>query len=290
MKNILVTGSSGQLGYELQGLSYTHSYKGYKFFHTSRKDLDITDHEQVKRFFSDNRIDCILNCAAYTNVDKAETEEEQAMLVNGQAVEWLVKAAEENNSHIFHISTDYVFNGRNYLPYKEEDPVNPDSVYGKTKLMGEEAVLQYKNGTVIRTSWLYSHQGKNFLTSILNLANERDELNVVYDQVGTPTYARDLARVLLNIAGIVLENGNTFKSGLYHFSNEGVCSWYDFALEIVRITGKHCKINPIESFQYPTPASRPHYSVLNKSRIKSSLSITIPHWKESLVNCIDQLD
>jgi dTDP-4-dehydrorhamnose reductase len=290
MKNILITGSSGQLGHELQGLSYTHMYKGYKFILADIDTLDITEYEMVMNFFEKNQIDCIINCAAYTNVDKAESERERALLVNGLAVEWLVKAAMKNETRIFHVSTDYVFDGTNHIPYKEDDPVNPVSAYGMTKLEGEKAVLQYEYGTVVRSSWLYSHEGNNFFNTILKRGEERGELSVVYDQVGTPTYARDLARVLLTMADNSLADGSTYKGGLYHYSNEGVCSWYDFALEIVKLSGRHTRVTPIESEQYPTRAKRPHYSVLNKSKIKSLLSITIPHWKESLLSCYDQLD
>jgi len=290
MKNILITGSSGQLGHELQGLSYTHNYKAYKFIHTSRENLDITSRDQVRAFFESNQIDCIINCAAFTNVDNAESESDLAMLVNGRAVEWLVEEARGRQARFFQVSTDYIFDGTHYMPYKEDDKTNPVSVYGKTKLVGENAVLKYEYGTVVRSSWLYSPHGNNFFNTILKRGEERTELSVVYDQVGTPTYARDLARVLLSFADHALVDGSTYKGGLYHYSNEGVCSWYDFALEIIKLKGIHCKVNPIETEQYPTPATRPHYSVLNKSRIKAQLSLAVPHWKESLLSCLDQLD
>lgn len=290
MKSILITGTSGQLGHEIQGLSYTHVYKGYKFIHTNRSTLDISRREIVENYFENNQIDCIINCAAFTNVDNAEAESELAMLVNGSAVEWLVSAAMKRQTRIFHVSTDYVFDGTNCRPYKEDDQVNPVSVYGKSKLAGEKAVLDYEYGTVIRASWLYSPRGKNFFNTILKFGEERPELNVVYDQVGTPTYARDLARVLLTFADHAIVDGSIYKGGLYHYSNEGVCSWYDFALEIIKQKGLHCQVNPIESEQYPTPAVRPHFSVLNKSKIKNQLSLKIPHWKDSLASCMDQLD
>jgi dTDP-4-dehydrorhamnose reductase len=290
MKNILITGSAGQLGHELQGLSYTHIYKGYKFIHTNRSSLDVTNHDKVKDFFENNQIDCIINCAAYTNVDNAESESELAMQVNARAVDWLVREALQRHTRLFHVSTDYVFDGTHYLPYKEDDQTNPVSVYGKTKLEGEKSVLQYEYGTVVRSSWLYSPHGKNFFNTILKYGEERAELSVVFDQIGTPTYARDLARVLLTMADHSLTDGSPFKGGLFHYSNEGVCSWYDFALEIIKLKGLHCRVKPVESDQYPTPATRPHYSVLNKGRIKSQFSLTIPHWKESLLSCLDQLD
>lgn len=290
MHNILITGSKGQLGYELQGLSYTHTYRGYKFFYTDIDTLDITSEDQVKEFFHKNNVDCLINCAGYTGVDKAESETEAAMLANGRAAEWLVSACAGNNARMIHVSTDYVFDGTTPVPYREEYPANPISVYGKTKLEGEKAVLRYENGTVVRSSWLYSTQGKNFFNTICRLATEKDHLNVVYDQVGTPTYARDLARVLLTLADRSLSGENKDAGGLFHYSNEGVCSWYDFAHEIVRLTGRHCHISPIETSQYPLPARRPHFSVLNKTKIRSHLSIDIPHWKESLISCIGQLD
>jgi dTDP-4-dehydrorhamnose reductase len=290
MKNILITGSSGQLGNELQGLSYTHSYKGYKFFHTTRQTLDITVNDQLWQFFDQNRVDCIINCAAYTNVDKAESEEGLAMSVNAGAVEELVRMAGKSETRIIHVSTDYVFDGTNHLPYREDDNVNPVSAYGRSKLRGEKAVLEYQYGTVVRTSWLYSPNGKNFFTNILRLGEEQNELKVVVDQVGSPTYARDMARILLIFAINAMDDNNPFTGGLYNYSNEGVCSWYDFALAIVRLAGRDCRVIPIETSQYPTAARRPHYSVLNKSKIKAELSLSIPHWRDSLQSCIDQLD
>ena len=289
MKKVLITGSGGQLGKELEGLSYTHPYKEFRFFLTDQDNLDITDRDQVNRFFENNQVDCIINCAAYTDVDRAESEQETAMLVNSEAVKSLVNAARVNNSRIIQVSTDYVFDGTGHIPYKEEDPVNPVSVYGKTKLEGERAVLEYEYGTVVRSSWLYSPHGDNFFGKILLNGTEKDELRVVFDQVGTPTYARDLARVLLSLAEHALAGNDAFRGGLFHYSNEGVCSWYDFAVEILKLTGTNCRVIPVETGQYPSVAKRPHYSVLNKSLIKSRFSISIPHWKESLISCIDQL-
>ena len=289
MKQILITGSYGQLGRELQGLSYTHSYKEYKFIHTDRDTLDITDNEQLNRFFGNTSIDCVINCAAYTSVDKAESEQEAARRVNSIAVGYLAEAASRTGASLIHISTDFVFDGFSSVPYKEDDVTNPVSFYGKTKLEGEKAVLQYKHGYVIRTSWLYSPHGNNFFRTILDKGSETDELKVVYDQIGTPTYARDLARVLLLFADFSLCDSNN-SGGLYHYSNEGVCSWYDFAWEILRLTGTHCRVIPVETSEYPGIARRPHFSVLNKSKIKSQFSLAIPHWKDSLISCIDQLD
>ncbi len=288
--SILITGSKGQLGHELQGLSYTHAWKSYKFFLTDADTLDITKNDQVELFFKNNRINCVINCAAYTGVDNAESEPEVAMEVNARAVELLVAACSAAGASLFHVSTDYVFDGSSSVPYREDDPCNPVSVYGKSKLEGEKAVLGYERGTVVRSSWLYSPMGKNFFTTIHKLASERNQLNVVYDQVGTPTYARDLARILLMMADMTLSGKDTDLSGLFHYSNEGVCSWYDFALEIIGMSGQHCEISPIETSQYPLPAARPHFSVLNKTKIRSALSVTIPHWKESLKSCVNLLD
>lgn len=288
--SILITGSKGQLGHELQGLSYTHAWKGYRFFLTDADSLDITKNDQLELFFRNNRINCVINCAAYTGVDKAESEPEAAMEVNARAVEMLVDACSAAGASLFHVSTDYVFDGSSSVPYREDAPCNPVSVYGKSKLEGEKAVLGYEKGTVVRSSWLYSPRGNNFFTTIHKLASERNNLNVIYDQVGTPTYARDLARILLMMADMTLSGKDTDLGGLFHYSNEGVCSWYDFALEIVAMTGQHCEISPIETSQYPLPAARPHFSVLNKTKIRSALSVTIPHWKDSLKSCVNLLD
>lgn len=290
MKTILITGSDGQLGQELQGLSFTHTYRDYKFFHTDIDTLDITDRDQVRKFIAKNRVSYIINCASYTNVDKAESEQETAVLVNGKAPGVLKEACADNNAHLLHISTDFVFDGRRSVPYREDHSPNPLSFYGKTKLEGEKAVLKYEYGAVIRTSWLYSSYGNNFFRTILRHGADKDELNIVYDQVGTPTYARDLARVLLTLAVNTLSGEKNCGGQIFHYSNEGVCSWYDFAFEIVRLAGLQCRINPIESSQYPLPAKRPHFSVLNKTKIKSYLSIDIPHWRDSLKSCMDQLD
>ena len=290
MKSILITGSDGQLGREIQGLSYTHVYKGYKFYYTDIDTLDITSNEKVNQFFEQNSVDCLINCAAYTGVDEAESEPDAAMQVNARAVEILAKACAGNNARMFHVSTDYVFDGASPVPYREDDIASPISVYGKTKHEGEKAVLNYEHGTVVRTSWLYSPHGKNFFNTVLSLSSEKDQLNMIYDQVGTPTYARDLARILLSMADSSLSGKITDISGIFHYSNEGVASWYDFALEIVMMTGAHCRISPIETDLYPLPARRPHFSVMNKTKIRSLLSIDIPHWKESLKSCIDQLN
>ncbi len=289
-KTILVTGVQGQLGQELQGLSYTHLYRNYRFLHTGIDKLDITDAGRVKEYIAGNGVDCIINCAAFTDVNKAETERETAMLVNGRAPGMLARACAESGAWLVHIGTDYVFDGQKPTPYREGDIPAPVSFYGASKLEGEKAVLEYERGTVVRTSWLYSTYGHNFFNTIMRLTSEKDELNVVYDQAGTPTYARDLARVLLSIVVNSLSGNGNYGKELFHYSNEGICSWYDFAFEIVMLTGRHCKVRPVETEHFPMPARRPHYSVMNKAKIRSWLSLDIPHWKESLRNCISQLD
>lgn len=284
MVNILVTGSEGQLGSEIKKLSV--SYK-YNFFFTTKKDLDISDFKITKNFIDNNLINIIINCAAYTAVDKAENNEKQANIINNKSIENLAIISKEKKIKLIHISTDYVFDGKNYKPYKETDETNSNSVYGKTKLNGEKAIIKINplNSIIIRTSWLYSSYGNNFVKTILRLSEEKKELNIVFDQVGTPTYARDLAKVILNILLKIKNN----KVELYHYSNEGTLSWYDFAKEIINITKLNCNINPIESKEYPTLAKRPHYSLLNKSKIKYDFNISIPYWKDSLDVCLREL-
>lgn len=284
MVNILVTGSEGQLGSEIKKLSV--SYK-YNFFFTTKKDLDISDFKITKNFIDNNLINIIINCAAYTAVDKAENNEKQANIINNKSIENLAIISKEKKIKLIHISTDYVFDGKNYKPYKETDETNSNSVYGKTKLNGEKAIIKTNplNSVIIRTSWLYSSYGNNFVKTILRLSEEKKELNIVFDQVGTPTYARDLAKVILNILLKIKNN----KVELYHYSNEGALSWYDFAKEIINITKLNCNINPIESKEYPTLAKRPHYSLLNKSKIKYDFNISIPYWKDSLDVCLREL-
>ncbi|MGC8764410.1 MAG: dTDP-4-dehydrorhamnose reductase [Brevinematia bacterium] len=281
---ILVTGAKGQLGNELRELSF--SAKDKEFFFTDIEELDITDYESVESFVISNRIDLIINCAAYTAVDRAESEVELAYRINRDAVYKLAKAINKNNGVLIHISTDFVFDGSKNTPYVEEDSTNPISVYGKSKLEGENAAFsEARTLYVIRTSWLYSSYGNNFVKTIIRLAEERKKLNVVFDQVGTPTYASDLARTILVLTDKI-EKG---KKEILHFSNEGIASWYDFAVEICGMKGIECEIIPIETKDYPTPAKRPPYSVLNKKKIKSLLGIKIPYWKDSLSVCINKL-
>ncbi len=296
--NILVTGVNGQLGSEIRYLVMSekniiqHSklnIQNYNFYFTDRNKLDITNKNKIEEFVNKNNIKIIINCAAYTAVDKAESEKELADLINHKAVEYLANISKQKEILLIHISTDYVFDGKNYKPYTEEDKTNPQGVYGLTKLKGEEA---FKNsnakGIIIRTSWVYSSFGNNFVKTMLRL-KDRGELGVVFDQVGTPTYARDLARVILEIINKHFNKLNSFKAEIFHFSNEGVCSWYDFAKEIMKIAKIDCTINPIETKDYPTPAKRPFYSVLNKSKIKKEFDINIPYWKDSLNKCLEKL-
>ena len=279
--NVLETGSNGQLGSEIKELSSNYNYN---FFFTTRDDIDITSKDSIKEFCQTNNINVIINCAAYTAVDKAESDELNADLVNRKAVKKLALVSQELNIKLIHISTDYVFDGKNFKPYCEEFQTNPQGVYGKTKLDGENEMrdINPKNSIIIRTSWVYSSFGNNFVKTMLRLGSEKESLGVIFDQVGTPTYARDLAKTILDILPKI-ENS---KVEIYNYSNEGVLSWYDFAKEIMKMAKLDCKINPIETFQYPTPAKRPHYSLLNKSRIKSTFNIEITYWKDSLDECL----
>lgn len=277
MANILVTGANGQLGMELRKIGFTALDE---VFYTDAEELDITDKAAVESFVKDREIDTIINCAAYTAVDKAEEEPELAARINTEAVAHLADVAEKYNCLLIHISTDYVFDGTGEEPYTEKSRTCPTSVYGKTKLAGERAVR--KSGCcyiIIRTAWLYSAYGHNFVKTILQLADERPEIPVVSDQIGTPTYAGDLAKAIVSI----MDNDNRADyEGIYHFSNEGVCSWFDFAEEIVRLGKKACKVMPVTTVEYPSKTKRPAYSVLDKTKIKRTFDLEIPDWKEAL--------
>lgn len=284
---ILVTGSNGQLGREIQKLAVAHP--AYEFLFHDIESLDITDATQVDRFFRENKPSWIINCAAYTAVDKAEEDRVAAELVNIKAVANLAGAAINNDSRLIHISTDYVFNGTGYMPYKEDFPTGPRSVYGITKEAGEREALRAPDSFVIRTSWLYSAHGNNFVKTMMRLGSERDKINVVADQIGSPTFAGDLAETVLLILKFSSENPDIVVPGIYHYSNEGVASWYDFAFEIMQQAGYSCKVSPIDSSEFPVPAPRPHYSVLNKEKIRKNFGIEIPHWKTSLEKCMQEI-
>ena len=284
-KFILVTGANGQVGSELRELSVL--YTDYTFTFTSRSELDLSNPEAIQAWFLDKTFDVIINCAAYTAVDKAESEQALAREINTTAVTALAHIAKEKGISLIHISTDYVFDGKNFKPYLETDLTNPQGVYGQTKLDGEQAMLAInpENSLIIRTSWVYSSFGNNFVKTMLRLGREREELGVIYDQVGTPTSARDLALAILSIIRHPSLSAQK-ATEIYHFSNEGVCSWYDFAKTIFELSDIHCHVKPIETKEYPTPAKRPHYSLLNKAKIKNNFDITIPYWKDSLQECL----
>lgn len=281
--NILITGCNGQLGNEIQLIE--KNYPQHKFYNTDVADLDITDSDAVTSFVEQNAIDGIINCAAYTAVDKAEDAEELCMLLNATAPSYLAAAVGRRGGWMVHVSTDYVFDGTAHIPYTEDMPTSPDSVYGRTKLAGEEAVMSCCDRVmVVRTAWLYSEFGNNFVKTMMRLGREREQLGVVFDQIGTPTYAGDLAEAIMTAVdkGIV--------PGIYHYSNEGVTSWYDFTKAIHRIAGiTTCDVRPLHTAEYPAKANRPAYSVLDKTKIKSTYGITIPHWEESLEKCIGGL-
>ena len=286
--NILVTGSNGQLGSEIKDLE-AH-FTEFKFFFMDLPDLDICNSSQLNIFIKHNNINTVINCAAYTAVDRAEQDSDIAKKVNATGVINLVNALEKVDGKLIHISTDYVFDGNSFLPYQESDEVNPIGIYGNTKRSGELAVINSNiDGIVIRTSWLYSAYGNNFVKTMLRLGSERDELGVVFDQVGTPTNASDLAKACLDILAYNKETDINSKGNRYHFSNEGVASWYDFSIAIMTLGKVNCNVKPIETKDYPTPAKRPHFSVLNKSKIKNDFEIEIPYWRDSLVACISKL-
>ena len=283
--NILVTGTNGQLGCEMRRLGAV-SPNNYIF--TDVAELDITNADAVMYVARHYSIDAIVNCAAYTNVDKAESDEAAAELINATAVGNLARAMKEVGGTLFHISTDYVFGSEGNTPRTEEMPLNPLGVYGRTKLHGEQAILESGcKALILRTAWLYSEFGNNFLKTMMRLTAEKEQLNVVFDQVGTPTYAGDLALAIFSIIEAGVYEGN---EGIYHFSNEGVCSWYDFAVEIAAVAGNtNCRINPCHSSEFPSPVTRPPYSVLDKTKIKNTFDIDIPHWRESMEYCIKRI-
>ena len=280
--NILVTGCNGQLGNEIRLLEKEHSE--YTFFNTDVEELDITNQLAVEQYVAQHAIDGIINCAAYTAVDKAEDDKEKATTLNTIAPAYLAAAIEKRDGWIIQISTDYVFDGKAHTPYKEDDTPCPDSVYGSTKLAGELGAQKFcRKAVIIRTAWLYSSFGNNFVKTMQRLGREREELGVIFDQIGTPTYAADLAKAILTI----IKEG--IKPGTYHFTDEGVCSWYDFAIAIHRMSSIKCNVKPLHTQEYPTPANRPAYAVLDKTKIKHTYNIAIPHWETSLKECIDKI-
>ena len=281
--NILITGANGQLGSTMRTLSAGHPQHTY--FFTDVQELDICDEQAVHTFVSDNGIHLIVNCAAYTAVDKAEDNPDLCDRLNHVAPAYLADAAEACGAALIHISTDYVFDGTAHVPYTEDDAPCPNSVYGRTKLAGEREVMgRCTRAMIIRTAWLYSEYGNNFVKTMLRLGRERDTLGVVFDQIGTPTYAADLARAIF----AAIEQG--VVPGIYHFSDEGVCSWYDFTVAIHRLAGiGTCHVSPLHTDEYPAKAPRPHYSVLDKTKMKRTFGIVIPHWEESLEQCVKQL-
>ncbi len=281
--NILITGCNGQLGNEIQILEKVNPQ--HTFFNTDVAELDITNQLAIDQFIQENKIDGIINCAAYTAVDKAESNKQLCTALNAEAPAYLAMSIEKRGGWLVQVSTDYVFDGTKHTPYVETDTPCPDSVYGSTKLAGEIAVQKLcKKTMIIRTAWLYSTFGNNFVKTMIRLGKEKSELGVIFDQIGTPTYARDLAVAIMTAVnkGIV--------PGTYHFSNEGVISWYDFTKAIHRIAGINgCHVKPLHTAEYPTPANRPHYSVLDKTKIKNTYNIEVPYWEESLQECIKEL-
>ena len=281
--NILITGCNGQLGNEMQLLEESHPQHTY--FNTDVQELDITDQKAIETFIENHQIDGVVNCAAYTAVDKAEDNEELCTRLNAEAPAYLAAAIGKRGGWMIQISTDYVFDGTQHTPYTEEADTCPNSVYGKTKLVGEFNVQKFcEQSMIIRTAWLYSTFGNNFVKTMIRLGKEKPELGVIFDQIGTPTYARDLAVAIF----AAIEQG--IVPGIYHFSNEGVISWYDFTKAIHRIAGiTTCHVRPLHTSEYPTPANRPHYSVLDKTKIKQTYNLEVPYWEESLAECIAKL-
>ena len=281
----MVTGANGQMGNELQVLAA--GFADYRFLFVTKEDLNIADTAATEKYFSNDKIDFCVNCAAYTAVDKAEAEPENAFLVNATAVATLAAVCKKNNTQLIHISTDYVFDGTAHHPYKETDKKNPVSVYGKSKLQGEELAMQNAPSTIIiRTAWLYSSFKANFVKTMLRLMKEKESINVVSDQFGCPTYAADLAAAIMQI---ITSNHSNKNPGIYHYSNAGITNWYEFAVAIKELTGCSCVVNPITTAQYPTAAKRPAYSVLNTTKIKETFKLDISDWESSLEKCLDLL-
>jgi len=284
--NILVTGANGQLGNEMRRVALSTN-ESHHYFFTDVEDLDITNQSAIESFVQENEIDVIVNCAAYTNVDKAESDEAMADLLNHKAVSYLAEVAKQHQCTLIHVSTDYVFQGDKNIPCQEDWETNPNGVYGKTKLAGEQAIQNSGcKYIIIRTAWLYSVHGKNFVKTMRDLTDRLDAIKVVFDQVGTPTYAGDLAELI----GYIIDTNQLDKQGIYHYSNEGVCSWYDFATEIARMSNNTCAISPCYSSEFPSPVKRPHFSVLDKRKTKETFGVQVPYWTVSLQQCINTLN
>jgi len=282
-KKILVTGANGQLGMEIQQLA--KAYPLFEFIFTTREEMPLDNADAISTFISKHHPQYFVNCAAHTAVDKAESEKELAYKINTEAPGIIAKTCKENNVQLIHISTDYVFNGTGTVPYKESDATDPVNLYGDSKLQGEKKVMEFNpDAIIVRTSWVYSEFGKNFVKTMLRLMADKDQISVVSDQSGTPTYAADLAETILQII-----TSQQWTPGIYHFSNEGNITWYDFAVAIKELSGSSCKVNPIAASQYPTPAKRPGYSVLDKTKIKQAFGISIPPWRDSLKVCLDKI-
>lgn len=283
-KNILVTGANGQLGMEFR--EFEKSYLGFNFLFVCKEELSITATDLLDKYFSEKNIYCCINCAAYTAVDKSETDKAAALLVNTEAPAALASICKKYGSIFFHFSTDYVFDGEASKPYLEISETNPVNFYGETKLLGEQNILQNNpDAFIIRTSWVFSSHGKNFVKTMLRLMCEKESIGVVNDQFGCPTYAADLAMTVMQ----VINKKDKMSGGIYNYCNEGIISWYDFAIEIKKLIHSKCIVNPINTSAYPTPAKRPHYSALNTDKIRNTFQIQIPHWQQSLSKCIDLL-
>ncbi|MBN2481237.1 MAG: dTDP-4-dehydrorhamnose reductase [Bacteroidales bacterium] len=284
-KKILITGANGQLGKSLKKADKDLSH--FTFTYIDVTDLNLTRAEDVRYYFDHHQFDYVVNCAAYTRVDEAERDQDEAFAINAGVPRLLGELAKQRSFRLVHISTDYVFSGSTSIPYKETAKAFPLSAYGKSKLEGETALRNNANAIVIRSAWLYSEFGNNFLKTMLRLGREKNEIGVVYDQIGSPTYATDLATTILQI--VKTSDQHKFLPGIYHYTNEGICSWFDFAWEIMNMCGLHCTVIPISTSQYPLPARRPAYSVLDKSRIKKVYGLEIPYWKKSLRTAVDIL-
>jgi dTDP-4-dehydrorhamnose reductase len=289
MANILVTGANGQLGSELRALSRPLKHQ---FYFTDIEELDLTDIMDIQQFFTGKNIDICINCAAYTAVDKAETDIDNTIAINVTAVKNLAKICALNNTLLIHISTDFVFDGSNNRPYLETDRAKPINIYGQSKFEGENHALKESDATIIiRTSWLYSSFGTNFVKTMLKIGKEKGDLNIIFDQIGTPTYAADLAEAILHIIEMAMKKKSDLSGylGVFHYSNEGTASWYDFAVEIFKLAKIDCKVSPIHTTEFPTASKRPYFSVLDKTKIKSTFGLSIPYWKDSLAVCIKKL-